>query len=54
MMNINDFFDQQISGMLQCDVCGEVVQTLEQIGNAKLCKKCFSKKEKEVENLDSE
>lgn len=40
---INSFFDQQISGMLRCDVCGEVVQTLEKIGEAKLCKKCFSK-----------
>lgn len=40
---INEFFDRQISGMKCCDVCGQSVQTLNELGKAKLCKKCFSR-----------
>ncbi len=41
--DINNFFNQQTVGMMKCDACGEVIQTLQPFGNAKICKKCFSK-----------
>lgn len=40
---INSFFDDQISGMMTCDGCGQKVQTLQEVGDGHLCKKCFSK-----------
>lgn len=40
---INSFFDTQTQKMNTCDACGNVVQTLEKLGNSKICKKCFSK-----------
>lgn len=40
---INAFFDSQTGGMNRCDCCGETVQTLQTLGEAKICKKCFSK-----------
>ena len=44
---INTFFDGQIRGMMKCDGCGLTVQTLHPIGAGKLCKKCFSKIDKD-------
>lgn len=41
--DINNFFNQQTVGMMKCDACGEVIQTLIPFGNAKICKKCFSR-----------
>ncbi|WP_449078664.1 SHOCT domain-containing protein [Ruminococcus sp.] len=41
--DINNFFNQQTIGMMKCDACGEVIKTLQPFGNAKICKKCFSK-----------
>lgn len=40
---INRYFDEQVKGMTSCDVCGVSVQTLNPVGHANLCKKCFSK-----------
>ena len=56
MNGINLFFNEQIKDMLCCDVCGEVVQTLEDVGQIKMCKKCFNRintgewKQKEYED----
>ncbi len=44
---INAYFDEQISGMMKCDGCGLTVQTLHPVGAGKLCKKCFSKIDKD-------
>lgn len=43
---INGYFDEQVRGMTSCDVCGMSVQTLNPVGHANLCKKCFSKIDK--------
>ena len=40
---INVYFDEQEKQMMQCDVCGNVVQTLHNLSQAKICKKCFAK-----------
>ena len=40
---INVFFNAQTNGMMKCDACGEVVQTLHPLHNSKLCNGCFSK-----------
>lgn len=43
---INGYFDEQVKEMTSCDVCGMSVQTLNPVGHANLCKKCFSKIDK--------
>ena len=40
---ISEWFDEQTKNMLRCANCGEVVQTIHQLGAAKICKKCFAK-----------
>lgn len=40
------YFNEQLKGMCHCDICGTSVQTLNSVGNARLCKKCYSKIDK--------
>lgn len=43
LVELNNYFAEQLRSMCYCDVCGSSVQTLNPVGNAKLCKKCFAK-----------
>lgn len=47
---INRFFDNQFGSMDHCDACGDEVKNIFNIGSAKLCKKCYSKINKEQLN----
>lgn len=40
---INEFFTNQMNGMLRCDCCGQPVQHLQKLGNVNICKQCFGK-----------
>lgn len=42
-IGIEKYFEQNNLNMQQCDACKEFVLTIKNIGNNKLCKKCFTK-----------
>ena len=40
---INKFFEQKMSNMIECEACGEKTLNTHNMGGANICKKCYSK-----------
>ena len=43
IIGINEYFDEHKEDMLKCDACGETMLTTHRMGDATICKKCYSK-----------